>query len=442
MLIKQYSICNTHNLIINNEDLLCGTGTNYSNEIFLDQKDCFFNLKKTNIDNKIIKIKTFNNVSIFITADNNLFVSDKYKTNILVDRNVLDADLNEQFIVYTKKGKFLNLMIWSIEECHFSYIKNIKIQEPYCLKSFEKNISFFVGDNCIGYILDSNFYAIGDNYYNKFWNTKDVFINEFKPIALSNIKNVFLSKKASKNGLINFFIDKKNHLYSNNNWYYKSLNNNFYKKIDINVTKAVAGTDHFLILKKDNVLYGLGNNLFSQISESSNENFENIEYIDSNVTDIDASEYISVYETQNKLVYACGLNQYGNLGEENIGSKVFKKKLFEISEKNNIDKKIKFFTTDDLDVLIKKKNEDLFIDINLNPQNIKGINCKLYINNNLIKESEFGSFVLNNKDLFKLNLNKKNELKIKVFINEILKKDIETFMIYENDEIFLPFLLK
>ena len=196
MLIKQYSICNTHNLIINNEDLLCGAGTNYSNEIFLDQKDCFFNLKKTNIDNKIIKIKTFNYISIFITADNNLFVSDKYKTNILVDRNVLDADLNEQFIVYTKKGKFLNLMIWSIEECHFSYIKNIKIQEPYCLKSFEKNISFFVGDNCIGYILDSNFYAIGDNYYNKFWNTKDIFINEFKPIALSNIKNVFLSKKA------------------------------------------------------------------------------------------------------------------------------------------------------------------------------------------------------------------------------------------------------
>ena len=442
MLIKEYSISDTHNLIINSEGFLYGIGTNYCNEIFLTQKDCFFNFKKTNIEQNIIKIKTFNNISIFITSDNSLFISDKHKVCILVDKNVLDADLNEQFIVYTKRGKFLNLMIWPIEESHFSYTKNIKIQEPHCLKSFEKNISFFVGDNCIGYLYDFNFYAMGDNFYNKFWDTKDIFISEFKLIQLSGVKNVFLSKKASKNGIINFFIDKKNCLYANNNWQFKGLNNKFYKKIDENVIKVASGLNHFLILKSDNILYGIGDNLYHQISESPDEYFEKMEYIDSNVINVGASGYTSVYETQDKLIYVCGLNQYGNLGEQNIGSKLFKKKLFEVSEKNDIDKEINFSSIDSLDILIKKKKEDLFIDLNLKPQIIKGINCKLYINNNLIKESEFGFFVLNNKDLFKLNLNKKNKLKIKIFINDSLKKNIETFMVYENEEIILPYLLK
>ena len=87
------------------------------------------------------------------------------------------------------------------------------------------------------------------------------------------------------------------------------------KLVDANVTAMVAGYRHFLFLKKDGSIWGMGDNGSGQLGDGTNtDRLSPIRIIETGVTMVSAGRFHSLFLKSDGSVWGMGHNSYGSLG--------------------------------------------------------------------------------------------------------------------------------
>ena len=305
-------------------------------------------------------------------------------------------------------------MVWFYDDCHLSFIKNYKTRTPICLQQFNnENIEIIAGNKCLCYLDRGIPYILGDNLHNHLSLNLPDFVEKITPLDFCDIKKISLSKSPNTNK--HFFLKTNGEVFTNKK-----------EKILDNTLDISSNWDHLLFLKNDLSLWGLGDNLYKQISNEDISTIYNPTLIDKNITKIKAGKHFSLYENKTGEVYVRGLNQFGNLSSFNLGELINKKNLFENNFKLNLNVKK---NSEKLHVFIKKLpnfieinlNEILFLELQVsNPLNHTLV-YKWYINEECIKTSISNFLILDPNLIFKqLNLKNLNQLKVDVYVDDNL----------------------
>jgi len=388
----------------------------------LFKRDCFFQQKNLIFKQPIDKIFAFEHLSAFITKNRDLYISNEENDSILIDKNVLKVDANDEFLIYTKLENELNLMVWFYDDCHLSFVKNLKTKTPICIQQFNnENVEFVAGNKCLCYLNEGVPYIMGDNLYNHLSPNLPDFVEEITPLNFYNIKKIALSKNPNSNQ--HFFLKTNGEVFTNKN-----------EKILENILDISYNWGHILLLKNDLSLWGMGDNTYKQIEEDDSEIIHTPRLIDKNVSKIKAGKHFSLYENKTGEVYVKGLNQFGNLSSFNVGESIGKSSLFENNFKLNINikknsEKIHVFFKKLPELIEINLNEIIFLELQVsNPLNHSLI-YKWYINDNLIKTSISNFLVLDLKLFFKkINLKSLNYIKVDVYVGESLSFSSKSVM--------------
>ena len=119
-----------------------------------------------------------------------------------------------------------------------------------------------------------------------------------------------------------------------------------------------SGGDHTFLLTEDNILYACGMNTYGQLGVGDNINksqFTQVNWFQGTIKQISCGKEHSFILTDNNEIYSCGRNIEGQLGSENnLDQNIFRKVNFDKGE-------IKEIVSGGYHTILLMKNDDMYL---------------------------------------------------------------------------------
>lgn len=318
-----------YNNIVNDNNKIISIYSNNSNTFLLDESNNIYACGKNNNLQLGLGITSnyFSNSSLINTSidPSNIYLG-AYNTYIFTDNNLLYGSGRNVFNQLNNNNFQYTYYIENLIEFNLNNFNNISY-----ITAGNENI-FIVNNDELFVCGKNNIGQLGNNNYNSSEQLEKVNIFEFS----NNIpKKVFTFDEHT------FVLTVNNKLFASGNNMYGQLGDNSnisvikFKLIDTTfldssiIANIVCGKNHSVILTNDGKIFASGSNFYGQLGNGSNNNTNsfiriNTDFFNGTPIQIASGAYHTLILTSTYKIYGCGLNVYGQLGNNSlINSNIF-----------------------------------------------------------------------------------------------------------------------